>query len=112
METIDKIKQTAKEKGISISFLCDKVGMQRTYLNDVQKRNGTIPEDRLKTIAECLNVSTDYLLGNTDDPTPPGSQHEVNIVRVYLEDGPQDFRLSAGDIKTVLRMLQALDGKE
>lgn len=38
-------------------------------------RNGAIPKgDILLKIASYFHVSTDYLLGNTDDPTPAGQK--------------------------------------
>lgn len=38
-------------------------------------RNGAIPKgDVLLKIASYFHVSTDYLLGNTDDPTPAGQK--------------------------------------
>lgn len=38
-------------------------------------RNGSIPKgDILLKIASYFHVSTDYLLGNTDDPTPAGQE--------------------------------------
>lgn len=40
-------------------------------------RNGAIPKgDILLKIASYFHVSTDYLLGNTDDPTPAGQKEK------------------------------------
>lgn len=66
---VSRIKTISKEKGISMSFLCSKMGVARVYFNDVQKQNRSIPRDKLEIIAEVLNVSVDYILGNTDTPT-------------------------------------------
>ena len=71
MDIIDKIKNTAKEKGISIAFICSKLGVGRGYLNDVIAGKNRLTDDRLSTIAGILGVSVDYLLGRTDDPNPP-----------------------------------------
>ena len=71
MDIIDKIKNTAKEKGISIAFICSKLGVGRGYLNDVKAGKNRLTDDRLSTIAGILGVSVDYLLGRTDDPNPP-----------------------------------------
>lgn len=115
METIDRIKQTAKEKGISISFLCEKVGMQRTYLNDVQKRNGIIPDDRLRTIAECLGVSTSYLLGKTNEKEKPAEETPAvgvvvsrNGLRTSVELKPEDAQM----IEELIKKIRASYGEE
>lgn len=71
MDIIDKIKNTAKEKGISIAFICSNLGVGRGYLNDVKVGKNRLTDDRLSTIAGILGVSVDYLLGRTDDPNPP-----------------------------------------
>ena len=43
---------------------------QRTYSNyELGQRD--IPTDVLIKLADYYRVSTDYLLGRTDDPTPP-----------------------------------------
>lgn len=40
-------------------------------------RNGSVPNGEiLLNIASYFNVSTDYLLGNTDDPTPAGQKEK------------------------------------
>lgn len=68
MDIIDKIKNTAKEKGISIAFICSRLGVGRGYLNDVKAGKNRLTDDRLSIIADILGVSVDYLLGRTDDP--------------------------------------------
>ena len=65
---VSRIKSISKEKGISLSFLCSKMGVARVYFNDIEKQNRAIPHDKLEIIADVLNVSVDYILGNTDTP--------------------------------------------
>ena len=73
MDTIDKIKSLAKEKGVSITFLCQSIGQGAYYFNDVKRRGGTIPEDRLNAIADILNTTPDYLTGKTDKKEKPAT---------------------------------------
>ncbi len=101
METVDIIIQTAKQKGISIAFLCRKIGVSsRTYFNDVKKHGRKIPEDKLIIIAEALGVSTEYLLGKTlisnslplsdkqkmSDITSSLSPHEIRVISEYRKN--------------------------
>ncbi len=67
---ISKIKELCKERGISVSFICEKVGQGAYYLNDVKRRGGDIPDDRLSVIAETLGTTPEYLRDETDDPSP------------------------------------------
>lgn len=63
---IDKIKEVAKEKGIKLTYLCKQVNQGPWYFNDVSKGKTKISDDDLQIIADILNVSVEYLLGNTD----------------------------------------------
>lgn len=78
MVNIDKIKALAKEKGVSITFLCQAIGQGAYYFNDVKRRNGSIPEDRLTVIADLLDTTIDYLNDKTDQKEKPASD-EVDI---------------------------------
>lgn len=68
---VSRIRTISKEKGISMSFLCSKMGVARVYFNDVEKQNRAIPHDKLEIIADVLNVSVDYLLGNEEKKSTP-----------------------------------------
>lgn len=70
--TIQRIKQLADQQGRSLKFLCEKIGMKgRSYFNDIEKNHRTIPIDKLEIIADILDTTTDYLLGNSDNPSEP-----------------------------------------
>ncbi|MCI8589714.1 MAG: helix-turn-helix transcriptional regulator [Clostridiales bacterium] len=71
MVNIDKIKSLAKEKGISIAFICSKIGQQRGYLNDVKQGKTSIAPDRLQIIADILNTTPEYLKDETDIKEKP-----------------------------------------
>lgn len=71
--TIDKIETLAKEKGMSLSFLCGKLGLARNYLSEVKKGKTKISDDRLAIIADILNTTSEYLKGETDIKEKPTS---------------------------------------
>ena len=58
----------------------------RTYFTDIENNNRDIPLDKLAIIATELNTTTDYLLGQTDDPTPTTSKvlSPEGLTAVYL----------------------------
>lgn len=83
MVNIDKIKTLAKEKGISIAFICKKLGFQRTYLNDVKLGKCSMSEEGLRITADILGTTPEYLKDESDDN---GTSAEISTdVSEYLE---------------------------
>ncbi|MDD6384655.1 MAG: helix-turn-helix transcriptional regulator [Streptococcus hyointestinalis] len=64
--TFEKIKELTKKQGISLNDLEERLGLGKNTLYGL-KRNQPSAE-RLQQIADYFNVSTDYLLGRTDNP--------------------------------------------
>ncbi|CAM1658163.1 hypothetical protein SORA22_00230 [Streptococcus oralis] len=70
----DKIKELADKQGISINVLEEKLGYGTNTLYRLKRSN---PSSKvLKEIADYFNVSADYLLGRTDNPTIAGDSKE------------------------------------
>lgn len=70
MVNISKIKDLAKSKGISVTYICEQFGTGRGYLNDVARGKNSMSEDRVYTAAKILGTSFEYLMDITDDPDP------------------------------------------
>lgn len=64
--TFDRIKELAQKRGLSINSLEEKLGYSRNTIYAI-KRNQPGSE-KLQQIADFFGVSTDYLLGRTDNP--------------------------------------------
>lgn len=63
MSIVDRIKTLASEKGLSIAELERNLGFGN---NIISKWDKSVPRsDKLKSLADYFNVSTDYLLGRT-----------------------------------------------
>ena len=54
-----------------MSYLCKKMGVARVYFNDIEKSGREIPSEKLAIIADALDTTVDYLLGNTDKKEKP-----------------------------------------
>lgn len=65
--TLEKIKELAQNRGISLQKVAEDLGYSINYLYTLKEK--TPKSDRLQEIADYFNVSTDYLLGRTDNPT-------------------------------------------
>lgn len=66
-QTFDRIKELAKKQGLSINLLEEKLGYSRNTIYNL--KNSKPSTERISEIADYFNVSTDYLLGRTDNPS-------------------------------------------
>lgn len=74
----NKIRELSKTQSIAIQDILKSANMGRNALSHMD--NGSMPKcDNLAKIADLLNVSTDYLLGRTDNP-------EINRVPVFTPE--------------------------
>ena len=64
--TLEKIKELALKRGISLQKVAEDLGYSINYLYTLKEK--TPKSDRLQEIADYFNVSTDYLLGRTENP--------------------------------------------
>lgn len=66
MDSVELVKQICKDRKIPISRLEKDCGFANGYIRKLKE--GKFPSDRLLTIANYLNLSTEYLLtGNNED---------------------------------------------
>lgn len=72
--TLEKIKELAKKRGISLAKLEESLGYSTNYFYTLKTK--TPNSDRLQEIADYFNVSTDYLLGRTDNPAIANSKEQ------------------------------------
>lgn len=89
--TLEKIKELAKKRGIPLSKLEESLGYSTNYFYTLKTK--TPNSDRLQEIADYFNVSTDYLLGRTDNPAIA----KDDTIAGYTSD---DLRKMAENAKT------------
>lgn len=63
----ERIKELANRKGISVNSLEETLGYSRNTIYSMKTKKPSA--ERVLEIAEFFGVSTDYLLGRTDEPT-------------------------------------------
>ena len=66
-ETFEKIKELAKKRGKALGQVEEDLGYGRNTLSKI--KNSTPNAERIAEIANYFHVSTDYLLGRTDNPS-------------------------------------------
>ena len=64
--TFEKVRELARKKGLSLNQVEEKLGYSKNTLYSLKRQK--VSSERLQQIADYFNVSTDYLLGRTDNP--------------------------------------------
>ena len=64
--TFEKVRELAKKQGLSLNQVEEKLGYSKNTLYSLKRQK--VSSERLQEIADYFNVSTDYLLGRTDNP--------------------------------------------
>lgn len=67
----DRLEPLIKKSGKTKVFLCQQMGVCKTYLRDAKKQKTNISGDTLRILAEELGTTPEYLKGETDDPLFP-----------------------------------------
>jgi transcriptional regulator with XRE-family HTH domain len=83
-KTVSIIKETAKERGVSISTMLTDIGINKNTLSSMSRRGSWVSSDTLARIADYLGVSVDYLLCReyNENSTPNYNVRSAIINRV------------------------------
>lgn len=74
MATGERIRNIREDNDVLQQELADAIGMNVSVLSRIEKGTRQIRDDELVKIANKLHVTTDYLLGRTDEPQGTGFQ--------------------------------------
>lgn len=66
----ERIKELRTKNKLSGTELGEKVGVTRYAISKWETGESTAPQNMVIKLSEYFNVSTDYLLGKTEDPRP------------------------------------------
>lgn len=77
--TFEKVRELAKKQGLSLNQVEEKLGFSKNTLYSLKRQK--VSSDRLQQIADYFGVSTDYLLGRTDNPR----------IATEADQGPDDI---------------------
>ncbi|CYU64488.1 helix-turn-helix domain-containing protein [Streptococcus suis] len=105
--TFEKIKELAKKQGKSLGAVEEDLGYGRNTLYKI--KNSTPNAERLAEIANYFNVSTDYLLGRTDNPriATDSDVQEIDFKEMAAESMSYDgMPLNDEDIDLIASILE------
>jgi transcriptional regulator with XRE-family HTH domain len=66
----NRLKEAREALGMTQEDLADKIGVQPLQINRYEHEKNKPSSEIILKMAEALSVSTDYLVGLTDDPMP------------------------------------------
>ena len=100
----ERLNAICKERGKKLTPLLIELGIGTSATGRWQK--GTLPNsDILGKLAEALDVSTDYLLCKTDDPTPANKKDTAGDPE-FIEIQRLHSKLSAKDKERFMKLLR------
>jgi len=70
MDNASRLREIRESKGLSGTKVAELLGISPQYYYELEKGKKRLNDELLMKLAELYNVSTDYLLGRTDDPRP------------------------------------------
>ena len=74
MSNVQRIKELAKERGIRMGYIYEKLGCSRSKFTDVENGKSSISENEYSIIADLLNTTPEYLKGETDIKEKPATE--------------------------------------
>lgn len=67
----DRIRELREERDWSQREFAKRVGINYSVVNRIELGKRNVEDHELAKIADVFGVTTDYLLGRTDNPNPP-----------------------------------------
>ena len=90
MIILKRLRKIREEKGITQDFMAGFVGRTRPTYTRWETGENEPDFDAPKKLANYFNVTTDYLLDSTDDPTPPNEKKppitSLEAFRIYARE--------------------------
>jgi transcriptional regulator with XRE-family HTH domain len=94
-----RIRYLREKNNLSQKAFAEKIGITNAVLSRYELGERKPDPEMLKNIADCLDVSTDFLLGRTDKPTSETNEREfleflndpnLGLWFKELKDSPED----------------------
>ena len=103
MDTMDKIIKLRKEAKLTQRELAEKLDVNPSHLNRLEKRKYQPSLDMLKKFAEFFGVSADYLLSDGDEFSDVNIENKTLNERVRLIE-----KLDEEDQKALIHIIEKM----
>ena len=91
MFNFDRLNELSKEKGISKSFICKKLGKSRSFFVDAAKGKCSVSDNDIYIIANVLDTTPEYLTGKTDIKNKLTTQLDDELTALLQEPSAKQF---------------------
>lgn len=98
-----RIRSMRKLNHLTQKQLADKINVSSQVISNWERGYTNPDHEDVAMLARVLNCSADYLLGNTDDPTPPNQNETLPPLT------PKDERDIARDLERMMESLESDD---
>lgn len=87
-----RLKELREAKGYLQKYVADKIGVKSNTLSGYENGTRSPDPEMIVKLAELYNVTTDYLLGKSDDPNKTEEEELeefIDNVRVWYKNEPK-----------------------
>lgn len=112
MTLFERTKKASNERGLSLQQVAEKAGLSKNTIYKWKDNQQNPRFVTVKAVAEVLNVSVDYLLGNTDNKHSNISFSQLSRKSSVNELANTAEKLSDDDIDNLLTFAKALKDKK
>lgn len=111
----DRFEELRSSKGITKKFIAQELGRSATLCQDWKQKKSQPSPQQLKTVANILGTTSEYLSGLSDDPSPAADDNELMELLTALRDREEMRMLfslakdaSPADVRQAVTIIQAL----
>lgn len=85
MNTYDRINSLRKQKGVTFSFLNEKIGGYRGKMTDVKNGKVSLTESEIDIIAKELGTTSEYLISGEASEKNPAPENGDGLSRTQYD---------------------------
>lgn len=80
----NRLRQARKKKGFTQEYVAEKIGVTYQTISNYERDERDPDTETLTKLANLLEVPVGWLVGQTDDPTPPQAKKEKPNYEEYV----------------------------
>lgn len=105
---MNRLRELRKEKKISLRDLADALNMSFSNIASIERGEVQLREDTSKIFCDFFDVSSDYLLGFSDERRPLSAKEELKLRGIKLTVYNQLEELTEEQAKEALKYIDYL----
>ncbi len=94
MYALNRIREIRKERGLSQKEVYTRLGIKQPQYSRYESGENEMGVSMLKEICKVLDVSADYILGLSDDPTPRARKKEIIKKNKQVNYGGNNYQIN------------------